>query len=167
MSFWDRLNKKESLNTATKNTDSTDNPIQTADDLFEHGNQYLNNDDTQAFNCFLKAAEMGHIKAMRSVGVCFWLAKGTGFDVERAVYWYKKAAEGGNVRAMRDLANFYVAGIVVEKNEEAAKEWLKKAVENGDDKAANTLGDFEQIKGILAERLLKTVQERTAGINAN
>lgn len=167
MSFWNLFSKKEPTEPDKKSTGTITAPTQTADELFELGKRYLNKDDAQAFSCFLKAAEIGHVKSMRNVGVCYWSAKGIGFDIEKAVYWYKKAAEHGNAPAMKDLANFYLAGIVVEKSEETAKEWLKKAAEGGDDKAATTLHDFEQLKDLLAERLLHVVEERTADINAN
>lgn len=133
----------------------------TAEELFELGKQSLDHDDAKAFVYFLKAAEMGHVKAMRNTGVCYWRAKGTGFDVQKAVYWYKKAAEHGNVPSMRDLSTFYVAGIAVEKDDDVAKAWLKKAADAGDEKAVSRLRDFDQLKDLLAQRMRSDVEQKS------
>lgn len=161
MGLIDMLHRKASKITETTSSHETTQHKQTAEELFELGKQSLDHDDAEAFAYFSKAAEMGHVKAMRNTGVCYWRAKGTSFDVQKAVYWYKKAAEHGNVPSMRDLSTFYVAGVVVEKDDDIAKAWLKKAADTGDEKASSRLRDFDQLKDLLAQRMRSDVEERS------
>lgn len=161
MGLIDMFHKKASEINKAASSHAQPQHKQTAEELFELGKQFLDHNDAKAFAYFSKAAEMGHVKAMRNTGVCYWKAKGTSFDVQKAVYWYKKAAEHGSIPSMRDLSTFYVAGVVVEKDDNVAKAWLRKAADTGDEKAASRLRDFDQLKDLLAQRLRSDVEQKS------
>ena len=47
---------------------------------------------TEAFECFLKAADMGNLHAQNQVGICYEFGLGVKQDCEKAIEWYTKAA---------------------------------------------------------------------------
>ncbi len=60
-------------------------------------------DYKKAFGCWLKAAEMGYVKAQYDVGMCFMHGWGTETDKDQAKHWFHLAAAGGYKDAEKEL----------------------------------------------------------------
>ena len=78
--------------------------------LFEKAEYaYERRDHAEAFTCYRKAAEMGHIAAQRSLGIYYEKGYGVPQDLPardrlaKAVYWLTKAAEQGDDNAQENL----------------------------------------------------------------
>ena len=84
---------------------------------------------TEAFKCFLKAAQMGHPAAMNNVSVCYFFGYGIKVNKVAAFEWMKKAADGGYESAYYPLAAKYYMGDGCAKSLEKAAEWAKKALD--------------------------------------
>ena len=91
---------------------------------------------------YRRAAEMGDLEAMRSLGFYYEYGKGgLTKDEVKAVEWYRKAAEKGNTTAMNDLGLCYEYGQGgLTKDEAKAVTWYEKAAEAGNAKAMCNLG---------------------------
>ena len=91
---------------------------------------------------YRRAAEMGDLEAMRSLGFCYECGQGgLTKDKVKAVEWYRKAAEKGNPTAMSSLGFCYKYGQGgLTKDEAKAVEWYRKAAEKGNTTAMNNLG---------------------------
>ena len=89
-----------------------------------HVNQ---NEFGNAFQCFLKAAELGNPDGMNNVSVCYANGHGTEADPVKSFEWMKNAAEAGNTSSYITLANKYFSGDGTEKDLSAAKYWAEKA----------------------------------------
>ena len=72
-----------------------------AEALYERGNDFFQGDNgtpvnnEEAFNCWKKAAEMGHANAQHSLALCYLTGKGVAKDDVEAVKWFRKAAQQG------------------------------------------------------------------------
>ena len=95
---------------------------------------------------YRRAAEMGDLEAMRSLGNCYHIGQGRlqgrlRIDETKIMEWYKKAAEAGNARAMCNLGYAYAYGQGgLRKDETKAVEWYQKAAEAGNARAMYNLG---------------------------
>jgi len=96
--------------------------------------------DDEAFRCFSKAAEQGHVKAQYLLGMHYGNGQGVPKDKEKAFYWYTKAAEQGYAEAQGVLGFCYYYGNSVPKDYAKAAEWYTKAAEQGNAKAQKSLG---------------------------
>jgi hypothetical protein len=67
----------------------------------------LANDWDEAFTDWLPLAEEGNPKAQFNIGYCYAYAKGTDFDLQKAIDWYTKAAAQNTPRACRNLGLLY------------------------------------------------------------
>lgn len=61
------------------------------------------NDESKAFEWFMKAAEQGEAEAEYMVGGCYKYGMGVSPDSKKANEWLVKAAEHGNDRAKQEL----------------------------------------------------------------
>jgi len=93
-------------------------------------------DDAVAFEWYLKAAEGGHVAAMRNLAGMFGSGRGTTEDQEAAGRWFKAAAEGGDAQGQYAYGHWYVQD-TVEKIE-----WLQKAAQQGHKEAIALLGEM-------------------------
>ena len=110
---------------------------------------------------YRRAAEMGDLEAMRSLGFCYEYGQGgLTKDEVKAVEWYRKAAEKGNPTAMNNLGNCYDYGKGgLTKDEVKAVEWYRKAAEKGNPTAMNNLGNcYDYGKGGLTKDEAKAVE---------
>ena len=87
----------------------------------------------KAFALYTRAAKLGHVPAINSLGVCHM----TGFGVKKtdsvkAVEFFRHAAAQEEVGAMVNLAHAYSKGDGVAKDAKSAFEWYSKAAELGD-----------------------------------
>lgn len=105
--------------------------------LYEAGKQFyygkggMKKNLVTAFECFLKAAEMGHAAAQNNVAWCYESGDGTEQNWSKALEWYTKSAENGCAIAQYSLAWMYDNGIEVKKNISKAIVWHIRAAENG------------------------------------
>ena len=110
---------------------------------------------------YRRAAEMGDLEAMRSLGFCYEYGQGgLTKDEVKAVEWYRKAAEKGNTTAMNNLGYCYDEGKGgLTKDEAKAVEWYRKAAEKGNTTAMNNLGYcYKNGNGGLTKDEVKTVE---------
>lgn len=89
-----------------------------------------------------KAAEQGHVDAMRTLAICLENGDGMTEDLVAAARWYRKAAEKGDVQSQFKIGVFYKEGTGVEQDDLQAETWSKKAAERGHPIAQANLGSF-------------------------
>lgn len=89
-----------------------------------------NEDEFEAFEQYMKAAEQGYSLSILAVADCYYTGKGVDEDIYEAVEWYEKAAEYGEARAICQLGVFYLDGIVYAKDEYKAVEYFEEAYYN-------------------------------------
>ena len=53
----------------------------------------------EAIRWYRRAAEQGHARAQRNLGVCYAIGTGVDQDTVEAVKWYRKAAEQEDIGA--------------------------------------------------------------------
>jgi hypothetical protein len=104
--------------------------------LYQTGREGYERDETEAFFCYLRAAEAGHEMAGYYLAWLYKNGTGTRKDLQKAVYWFERSAEAGNVYAIKALADCYRTGSGVKKDPSSAYAWLKK----GEDSAVCCLG---------------------------
>ena len=108
---------------------------------FAHGEDTEEN-PAQAFAWYRKAAELGHVKAMLSLALCYQKGFGTAASLEEARRWLGKAADLGDTEAMVELSEAYEKGLGVTEDKAEAKRWLTKAAEAGDAEAQYQFGNW-------------------------
>ncbi|MBP5590567.1 sel1 repeat family protein [bacterium] len=74
--------------------------------LFAQGVRYYNGNGvarnyTEAFKCFLKAAEQGHVSSQFNVGIMYYNGLGTNQNYAAAFMWFRRAAKQGHPEAKR------------------------------------------------------------------
>jgi TPR repeat protein len=92
------------------------------------------NFDLEAFACFMRAGELGHVDALlRIAQICdFGFFSAVRGSDSQAFIHYKKAAEMGNRRAQFKTAEMLEEGRGVLKSTSEAYSWYERAAENGD-----------------------------------
>lgn len=96
--------------------------------------------DSKAFEWYLKAAEQGDRDAQYNLGLMYRKGKGVEQSESKAFEWYLKAADQGDADAQIIVGYMYQKGIGVGQNDNKAVEWYRKAVENGNSDAQCNLG---------------------------
>ncbi|GIM46341.1 hypothetical protein DNHGIG_18900 [Collibacillus ludicampi] len=107
--------------------------------IYEQGDG-TEQDDSQAFEWYQKAAEKGFPPSQFNVGRMFYQGKGVSRNYEKAVYWLSKASENGETKAKVSLWHMYVNGQGVDVNVSEGMELLKEAAYMGDVDAQCNLG---------------------------
>ena len=105
-------------------------------------------DYSEAFKWFQKAALAENDYAQYSLGSLYFYGNGTQQDYTKAFSWYKKSADSDNIFACYSAAKMLDEGIGAEKNTEQAELYFKNAYkgfweikdENPDDKILFRLG---------------------------
>jgi len=100
---------------------------------------YDSNDYEDAFDTYLKAAELGNPVAQGMLGQMYFKGIGVNRDSVQAAEWYRKAAEQGLAVAQNCLGVLYQKGEGIEKDYAKAVEWYRKAAAQGDEVAINNL----------------------------
>ena len=77
--------------------------------IYQNG-RLVPQDQPQAREWLLKAAQQGHVKAMFNLGVTYGDGLGVPGDDAEAFTWYQAAANEGDPRAHFNLGSFYMAG---------------------------------------------------------
>ncbi len=107
---------------------------------YHKGCQYLEKDDnTNAFSCFRKAAELGDFYGQARLGQCYINGSGVPRNYSEAVKWFRKAANQGVPTAQERLGYCYENGLGVTKDISLAVSWYRKAAENNYSLARNRL----------------------------
>ncbi len=92
-------------------------PNLTAQQWYDKGNELSQAENRpEAYQCYLRAAEMGHAAAMCSTGSCLLAGKGVTKDYKAAFAWYQKSADSGYEWAFQRLADCYKCGIAVPRD---------------------------------------------------
>ena len=107
-----------------------------AEDLFQLGEKWATADHgkgtqdwNKAVDYYRQAAELGHARAMVSLGTCYFYGRGVERDLQKMIMWCRKAADLGEPGAYFNLGNCYAKGQDVPKDEVEAKSWYEKCVQ--------------------------------------
>ena len=76
--------------------------------------------EEKAFECYMKAAEMGYAEAYYNVANAYLNGEGVGRDFDKAFEWFKKAADSGDPYAKLKLAECFKRGAGCERDYAAA-----------------------------------------------
>lgn len=124
-----------------------------ASDAFTQGSVAFNRQDYgAAFPLFLKAAEMGNMKAQFCAGTLYKLGYGTEQNLEKAREWFGKAAEQGYSAAQDSLGEMFESGAGEVKDLRQAFSWYSKAAAQGYSYAQDHLGKmYESGTGVVKD----------------
>lgn len=118
------------------------------EDDYEIGKRYYeNNEYSQAFTYFQRAANAGDFNAQYFLGTMYLLGDGVPKNYTKAAEWFQKAAEQGQMYAQMELSFLYFHGEGVPKSIEKALEWTKKAANQGNLEAQYGVGVIYQEMG--------------------
>ena len=125
-------------------------------------------DDSSAFNCYKKAAELGDPWAMHYAACSYLGGRGTEKSIDEWLRLESQAAEQGVPSAQYSLGVCYLRGDNVEKNNEKAMRLLKMAADNHYDGATKILQDIQgnevpnvNNSALAQEQTAPQVQEQT------
>jgi len=96
-------------------------------------------DEEQAFNWYLKAAENGHVAARREVGLSYVYEKGVTQDYDKAHSWLMKAAKSQDAEAEFSVGILFFEGLGRDKDIGSAINWFKKAAIKNHNMSINNL----------------------------
>ena len=91
----------------------------------------LEDDESKAFEWFMKAAEKDDSVAQKNVARYYRYGIATDKDEQKALDYYIKSANQGYMDSILELASLYRNGYCTEKNIEESIKWYEKAVEKG------------------------------------
>lgn len=111
---------------------SDDIPIEykIAKTLDEVQQSYLDGElnSAEAFDLFLRVAEMGNAEAMTTVAFMYSVGDGVEKDIYESMYWYRRAAELEFSDAMCNLGFLHIYGHGIPENYQKGLKWIRKAV---------------------------------------
>ena len=87
----------------------------------------VSKDLDKAFECIMKAAELGNVEAMAEMADIYRSIE----KFEKAFYWDEKAANQGRAMSMYNLSVHYRDGLGVPKNSEKHHYWYAQGKQNG------------------------------------
>lgn len=88
-------------------------------------------DNKEAFDYYLKSAEMGYPPSMVLLGKAYYKGEGVNADQKKAAIWIEKAANLGDELGQHLTGLLYYDGIGVNKDINKSIAWLKKAANQG------------------------------------
>ena len=97
-------------------------------------------DDREAMQWYLRAAEQGDAEAQYTLGLAYSIGRGVAEDDREAVQWFREAAEQGHAKAQFGLGAAYASGRGVIEDDREAVQWYRKAAEQGYAEAQLRLG---------------------------
>jgi TPR repeat protein len=89
-----------------------------------------------------RAAEQGHVEAMRTLANCLEDGDGVSVDFVEMAKWYRKAADKDDLESQFKLGVCYKVGTGVEQDQKIAVFWTKKAADDGHPIAQANMGSF-------------------------
>jgi Sel1 repeat len=96
--------------------------------------------DSEALVWFRKAADLGHPRALRGLGIIYYTGRGVPKDEAEAARWFRKAADQGDPVAQESLGWLYADGRGVGRDETEAARLFRLAADQGHSRALNSLG---------------------------
>jgi hypothetical protein len=103
---------------------------------------------------FRRAAEAGHMQAMRRLALCYLDGKeGVARDWSAAAGWLRKAAEAGSIESGLGYAAMLFGGEGVARDPAAALPWARRAAEAGLADAPVLLGAIERALAVSVDPL--------------
>lgn len=102
-----------------------------------------------------KAAQLGHIQAMRLLGNKYFYGEGVQADHKKALEWWKKAADAGSIVAMYDVGVAYKLGHGVEEDQKKSREYFQKAVDRATEQGSLDVDSTVAIAMIIDEQLVQ------------
>ena len=96
-------------------------------------------DKKKAIELFKRASDLGYIKAMYNLGVCYAKGDGVTQDKKNAIEIWQRASDMGNTVAMNNLGLCYEDGNGVPQDKKKAIELYQRASDMGNTKAMNNL----------------------------
>ncbi|MBL4844396.1 MAG: SEL1-like repeat protein [Planctomycetes bacterium] len=108
-----------------------------ADELYARARLARRDKHPQKYVSLLRrAADLGHAKAMSSLGTALAKGYGVGKDNAQAVKWFRRAIDLGDAEAMTCLGVMLAEGRGLPKDEALAAEWYRRAIEASNDTTA-------------------------------
>eukprot|EP00747_Dinoflagellata_sp_TGD_P186118 gnl/TRDRNA2_/TRDRNA2_42997_c0_seq1.p1 gnl/TRDRNA2_/TRDRNA2_42997_c0~~gnl/TRDRNA2_/TRDRNA2_42997_c0_seq1.p1 ORF type:complete len:306 (-),score=62.25 gnl/TRDRNA2_/TRDRNA2_42997_c0_seq1:101-898(-) len=109
----------------------------------------LEQDDEQAFEWWLKAAEQGYQQCQHMVAHSYLNGRGVYKSTKKAVEWFHKASENlqpGGIQAESQVALgvLYMQGNGVPENAKEARAWFVKAAKQGHKGAKQMIGELNK-----------------------
>ncbi|WP_051670868.1 tetratricopeptide repeat protein [Bryobacter aggregatus] len=99
-------------------------------------------DYAKAADCYLRAAERGHIAAQYNLGFLYENGLGVKTNLAMAMLWYRKAAEQGDAQAQTNLGVLYATAKGSERSYVEAAKWYMKAAGQDDLEGMTNLGSL-------------------------
>ncbi len=97
---------------------------------------------TAAFQHYLRSAQMGYSVAQAVVGAAYRTGWTVPVNLQQAVYWYQKAAAQGSNAAELDLGLMYANGMGVPKDIAKARQLIQAAANQGNPTAQKDLANL-------------------------
>lgn len=114
-----------------------------AESKYQQGLEYAERNDPQkAVQCFLQAAEQGHVESQYTMGFCYAMGMEVSEEPLKSVYWFRKAAEQNHEESQYQLGSFYEKGYGVPVDLIMAASWYRKAAQQGNANAQNKLKEL-------------------------
>src|SRR6266542_49949 len=110
--------------------------------FFYHNKFSLEENNSEGFVFFLKAAEDSYPIAQVYLSICYIKGFGTEISNNLAFNWIQKAAENESIIGHNILGYYYKNGIGTDKNLEKAFYWYQRAAENGNKEAQYNLASI-------------------------
>ncbi len=123
----ENLTEKKALSDLDNTTSSDDN----ADKIFKSASELFKTDKMGAVKLFLKASQLGNIKANTMLGDCYLHGLGVEKSEKLAVSYFTKAAEKNDPQAQFSLGMCYAFGDGVPQDKNVAEDWMIKAAKQG------------------------------------
>lgn len=97
---------------------------------------------TAAFQHYLRSAQMGYAVAQAVVGAAYRTGWTVPVNLGQSVYWYEKAAAQGSAPAELDLGLMYANGMGVAKDIGKARQLIEAAAQQGSPQAQKDLANL-------------------------
>jgi TPR repeat protein len=85
-------------------------------------------------------AKQGQVEAQFTLAEAYYFGKGTGKNLQQALFWYERAAQQGHLKAQRALGAMFELGQGTAKEPKKAAYWYQKSAEQGLPRAQTNLG---------------------------
>lgn len=119
--------------------------------LNNQGVRHMNDENyTEGFICFKKAAEQGNKDAQYNLSLAYQKGVGVEKNLTEAIKWARRSAEQGHTEAQYNLGLYYYTGTGVSTNYKEAIKWIYDCAQQGSAKAQHLLGHaYEYGNGVI------------------
>lgn len=103
-----------------------------AEEAFAHGTALFNRGEhAEGAGWYLRAAQLGHIRAQCNLGLCYTHGRGVKADPVQAFSWFLAAAEQNDALAQFHVGLCYDKALGVKQDPREAAAWYEKAAAQG------------------------------------